>query len=57
MTTDRPYRRALSVPTALAELDRVAGTQLDSGELDHLFALADVPPSEAMVVTAGVAGD
>lgn|GEM_PF-666434 len=31
MTTDRPYRRALSVETALAELRRVAGTQLDAG--------------------------
>jgi len=30
MTTDRPYQRALSVETALAELNRVAGTQLDA---------------------------
>lgn len=29
MTTDRPYRRALSSETAIAELVRVAGTQLD----------------------------
>ncbi len=29
MTTDRPYRKALSVATALLELNRVAGTQLD----------------------------
>lgn len=30
MTTDRPYRRALSVEAAVAELRRVAGTQLDA---------------------------
>jgi putative nucleotidyltransferase with HDIG domain len=29
MTTDRPYRRALSIDVALRELVRVAGTQLD----------------------------
>jgi HD-GYP domain-containing protein (c-di-GMP phosphodiesterase class II) len=29
MTTDRPYRRALSSDTAIRELVRVAGTQLD----------------------------
>ncbi len=29
MTTDRPYRRALSSDTAISELVRVAGTQLD----------------------------
>jgi putative nucleotidyltransferase with HDIG domain len=29
MTTDRPYRRALTAETAIAELVRVAGTQLD----------------------------
>ena len=29
MTSDRPYRRALSAPDALAELRRCAGTQFD----------------------------
>jgi putative nucleotidyltransferase with HDIG domain len=29
MTTDRPYRRALSIDSAVAELRRVAGKQLD----------------------------
>ena len=28
-TTDRPYRRALAVPEALAEIERCAGTQFD----------------------------
>lgn len=34
MTTDRPYRRALSVEVTLAELDRVAGTQLDAAMVE-----------------------
>jgi HD-GYP domain-containing protein (c-di-GMP phosphodiesterase class II) len=29
MTNDRPYRRALSVEVALAEIARVAGSQFD----------------------------
>ncbi len=31
MTTDRPYRRAMTVDAAVRELERVAGTQLDAG--------------------------
>lgn len=38
MTTDRPYRRGLSVADALDELRRVAGTQLDA-ELVDLFLI------------------
>jgi putative nucleotidyltransferase with HDIG domain len=30
MTTDRPYRRALALERAVAELKRIAGTQLDA---------------------------
>lgn len=29
MTTDRPYRKALSIPDAIERLEQVAGTQLD----------------------------
>jgi HD-GYP domain-containing protein (c-di-GMP phosphodiesterase class II) len=29
MTTDRPYRPAMTEAAALSELDRVAGSQLD----------------------------
>ena len=29
MTSDRPYRRARSVPDAIAELERCAGSQFD----------------------------
>ncbi|GAC1299950.1 MAG: hypothetical protein NVSMB19_05480 [Vulcanimicrobiaceae bacterium] len=53
MTTDRPYRRALAVETAVAELRRVAGTQLDAAFVDAFAALVAggriVPP--APVVT------
>ena len=34
MTTDRVYRRAVSVDTALAELRRCAGTQFDAAVVD-----------------------
>ncbi len=39
MTTDRPYRRGLSVESAVAELKRVAGTQLDAALVGTFLAL------------------
>jgi putative nucleotidyltransferase with HDIG domain len=39
MTSDRPYRRALSVDAALRELRRGAGTQFDAGVVDALLRL------------------
>ena len=49
MTTDRPYRRALSVATALSELRRVAATQLEPAFVDAFVRLVEsgriVPPS------------
>ncbi len=39
MTSDRPYRRALPVPVALAELERGAGTQFDAGVVHCLLRL------------------
>ena len=38
MTTDRPYRKALSVDEALAEMRRCAGTQFDPVVVDALIA-------------------
>ena len=38
MTTDRPYRSAMSVEAALAELRRCAGTQFDPDVVDALVA-------------------
>ncbi len=39
MTSDRPYRRALSLEEALQELSRGAGTQFDSAVVDCLVRL------------------
>ncbi len=39
MTSDRPYRRALSVEAALAELTRGAGTQFDTRVVECLLRL------------------
>jgi putative nucleotidyltransferase with HDIG domain len=57
MTSDRPYRRALSVPEALAELKRGAGTQFDTEVVACLcrlhdagnFALLPSPSSEDLL--------
>ena len=40
MTTDRPYRKALSEADALAELQRCSGTQFDPAVVDALVAVA-----------------
>ncbi len=39
MTTNRPYRRALTLPEALAELERCRGTQFDPAVVDALLRL------------------
>ena len=39
MTSDRPYRRALPLQDALAELRRNAGTQFDPRVVDALLGL------------------
>jgi diguanylate cyclase (GGDEF)-like protein/PAS domain S-box-containing protein len=41
MTSDRPYRRALSHPAAVAELRAGAGSQLDPRVVDALAAVLD----------------
>jgi putative nucleotidyltransferase with HDIG domain len=42
MTADRPYRKALSLDEAIAELDRGRNTQFDSEVIDHfLMVLAE----------------
>jgi HD-GYP domain-containing protein (c-di-GMP phosphodiesterase class II) len=40
MTTDRPYRKALSEADALTELHRCSGTQFDPAVVDALAAVA-----------------
>jgi HD-GYP domain-containing protein (c-di-GMP phosphodiesterase class II) len=37
MTTDRPYRKGLSVETALGELKKHSGTQFDGGVVEAFF--------------------
>jgi HD-GYP domain-containing protein (c-di-GMP phosphodiesterase class II) len=40
MTTDRPYRAAMSTSAALAELDRCAGTHFDPRVVDAVVAVS-----------------
>jgi putative nucleotidyltransferase with HDIG domain len=57
MTSDRPYRRALSVESALQELHKGAGTQFDPGVVECLmrmhragqFPLLPSPSSEDLL--------
>ena len=50
MTSDRPYRRALTREEALAEVERCAGTQFDpeiARVFLELFAEAELPAAAA----------
>jgi HD-GYP domain-containing protein (c-di-GMP phosphodiesterase class II) len=50
MTSDRPYRRALSREQALAEVERCAGTQFDpeiARIFLEMFAEAELPIAAA----------
>ncbi|MBD5606561.1 MAG: HD-GYP domain-containing protein [Candidatus Eremiobacteraeota bacterium] len=51
MTTDRPYRRALSVEASIAEMRRVSGTQLEAAFVEAFLRLVGrgdiVPPRPA----------
>ena len=47
MTSDRPYRRALSVEAALVELERHAGTQFDASCVAALVAAVGAPSRES----------
>jgi putative nucleotidyltransferase with HDIG domain len=52
MTSDRPYRKALSIDYALAEIERCKGTQFDPVVVD---ALATIPREELVRIMAGEA--
>ena len=41
MTSHRCYKRALSIPEAIAELQRVKGTQLDPKVVDVFLEILD----------------
>jgi HD-GYP domain-containing protein (c-di-GMP phosphodiesterase class II) len=50
MTTDRPYRAALSLDVALGELNANRGTQFDPRVVDCLLALHRPSPVTAVAV-------
>lgn len=54
MTSDRPYRRALSVEAALAELQRHAGTQFDATCVAMLIAAVGTPSRTSNGAAPGV---
>jgi HD-GYP domain-containing protein (c-di-GMP phosphodiesterase class II) len=45
MTTDRSYRKALPLATAVGELRRCAGTQFDPAVVDALVSLVSEEPA------------
>jgi diguanylate cyclase (GGDEF)-like protein/putative nucleotidyltransferase with HDIG domain len=51
MTSDRPYRKALSVDVALAEIKRCRGTQFDPDIVDTFL---EIPIAELMAIRAAV---
>ena len=51
MTSDRPYRAALSLEDAVAELRRHAGTQFDPRVVRALLAVLDESPMPALMDT------
>jgi HD-GYP domain-containing protein (c-di-GMP phosphodiesterase class II) len=55
MTSDRPYRAALTHEEALAELRAGAGSQFDPAVIDALLASLSRPPAAAPVRAAGTA--
>jgi HD-GYP domain-containing protein (c-di-GMP phosphodiesterase class II) len=51
MTSDRPYRRAMTVETALSELYAKAGTQFDPAAVEGLRAVLEEHPDLATVAS------
>jgi HD-GYP domain-containing protein (c-di-GMP phosphodiesterase class II) len=51
MTTDRSYRKALPLATAVGELERCAGTQFDPAVVEALVALVGDEPAWELAVT------
>ncbi len=48
MTSDRPYREAMSPQQALVELQRCSGSQFDPHVIDALVAVLDIPAGEVI---------
>lgn len=45
MTNDRPYRKAVPAPVALAELRRCSGSQFDPELVEHFIELVAPKPA------------
>ena len=56
MTSDRPYRKAMSKTAAIAELRRAAGTQFDSKLVDAFLHVLDRLDREGVSTTEPVKG-
>jgi HD-GYP domain-containing protein (c-di-GMP phosphodiesterase class II) len=54
MTTDRPYRRAMTPAAALDELRANAGTQFDPAVIEALCAVVDGPAAEPLAWQAAL---
>lgn len=52
MTSDRPYREAMSPQRAQAELERCSGTQFDPAVIDALVRVLDIPSGEVIDLRA-----
>jgi diguanylate cyclase (GGDEF)-like protein/putative nucleotidyltransferase with HDIG domain len=48
MTSDRPYRKAMSPQQAVAELERCSGTQFDPAVINALITVLDIPAGEVV---------
>jgi diguanylate cyclase (GGDEF)-like protein len=56
MTTSRPYRKAMPIERALAELRSVAGTQLDADLVDAFVTGMESDPEAPLLGATGIAG-
>ena len=54
MTTDRPYRKALSFEAAVAEIRRNSGSQFDSNVVDAFLGALDDPAFERLAENSPV---
>ncbi len=56
MTSDRPYRKAMSPQQAAAELERCSGAQFDPDVISALLGVLDVPAAEVIQLRTATTG-
>ncbi len=56
MTSDRPYRKAMSPQQAVAQLERCSGTQFDPAVIRALVTVLDVPSGELIELPTASSG-